>query len=60
MLPASLSFPHLSLHSAADVHEMFRLLGYDVDNPYAFECLDSTKGKKYTLALFMPSGSGDP
>jgi len=33
----SLNFRHLALHNAADIYEMFRLLGYDVDEPYAYE-----------------------
>ena len=34
---ASLSFPHIALRNAADVHEMFRRLGYDIAEPDPFE-----------------------
>jgi hypothetical protein len=38
MAGQSLSIAHLnSLHSATDVHELFRRLGYDVDAPAPFE-----------------------
>jgi adenine-specific DNA-methyltransferase len=33
----SLSTNHLALRSSDDIHEIFRLLGYPVDAPYAFE-----------------------
>jgi len=34
---SSLGFQHLSLRSAADIHELFRLLGYPVYEPEPFE-----------------------
>ena len=33
---ASLSFPHIALRNASDVHEMFRRLGYDIAEPDPF------------------------
>jgi len=37
MSVASVSTHHLNVRSAEDVHELFRLLGYDVYSPYAYE-----------------------
>src|SRR5690554_4056484 len=34
---SSLGFQHLSVRSAADIHELFRLLGYPVYEPEPFE-----------------------
>ena len=36
----SLGLQHLALHSAEDVHELFRVLGYDVYDPQPFEDAD--------------------
>ncbi|WP_119071974.1 Eco57I restriction-modification methylase domain-containing protein [Aggregatilinea lenta] len=36
----SLGLQHLALHSAEDVHELFRVLGYDVYDPQPFEGAD--------------------
>ncbi len=33
----SIALPHLALHSAIDVHELFRLLGYNSYDPQPFE-----------------------